>query len=185
MARTKKIEPTLENNIIQKSELLEQQNDNNETSNIDTIITKSKRGRKPKNLLLKMNENTIENVTVSQSDNQVDKTENITLSNLEELNINIDSETTKEISNFNHKVTINHNGKTQTVWIIERPGLQSFLDDLHDKYEIILYTAGIRQYGIKVLMKIEKINVLLFKNHLECIILKDVMSIQVIEQYQI
>lgn len=61
----------------------------------------------------------------------------------------------KELQNYDHKITINHNGKKQNVWIIERPGLQSFLTKLYDKYEIILFTAGIRQYGIKLLMKID------------------------------
>jgi hypothetical protein len=101
MARTKKVEPIIENNIIQKSELVEQQNDNhdNNTNKIETIITKSKRGRKPKNLLLKMNENII----VTHPEIQVDKTENIILSNSEELNLNINihSETIQESSNEN------------------------------------------------------------------------------------
>jgi hypothetical protein len=104
MARTKKVEPTLENNIIQKLELVEQQNHINETSNIETLITKSKRGRKPKNLLLKINDNTIENIIVTHIDIQIDNTENIVLSNSEEelnSNINIVAETIQEVSNEN------------------------------------------------------------------------------------
>jgi hypothetical protein len=87
MARTKKVEPILEEQIH-----LNQPNDNT-----DSIITKSKRGRKPKNLILKMNEN----IVVVHDNNQVDNTENIILSNSEELNlnINIDNETIKEPSN--------------------------------------------------------------------------------------
>ena len=87
MARTKKVEPILEEQIH-----VNQPNDNT-----DSIITKSKRGRKPKNLILKMNEN----IVFVHDNNQLDNTENIILSNSEELNlnINIDNETIKEPSN--------------------------------------------------------------------------------------
>ena len=89
MARTKKVEPILEEQIHV-----------NEAIEIsDNIITKSKRGRKPKNMLLKMNEN----VVVVHDNIQVDNTENIILSNSEELNlninININNENVKEDSN--------------------------------------------------------------------------------------
>jgi hypothetical protein len=89
MARTKKVEPILEEQI--------HVNEANEIS--DNIITKSKRGRKPKNMLLKMNEN----VVLVHDNIQVDNTENIILSNSEELNlninININNENVKEDSN--------------------------------------------------------------------------------------
>lgn len=64
--------------------------------------------------------------------------------------------TTKELSTFDHKISINYNGKAQTVWILERPGLQSFLDYVSNKFELVLFTAGILQYGAKIMRKIDK-----------------------------
>ncbi|ELA42798.1 dullard-like phosphatase domain-containing protein [Vittaforma corneae ATCC 50505] len=64
--------------------------------------------------------------------------------------------TIKELTNFDHKITVNYNGKAQPVWIVERPGLQSFLEHVANKYEVILFTAGIRQYGVKVMKKIDR-----------------------------
>jgi hypothetical protein len=97
MARTKKVEPILETDVIQKTDITDQHtnNDNqpkndNEPSNVDVVVTKSKRGRKPKNSLLKTSENTVENIVVSQNDVLDDKTENIILSNSEELNFETD-----------------------------------------------------------------------------------------------
>lgn len=63
--------------------------------------------------------------------------------------------TTKQSEKYDHELEINHNGRSQTVWVVERPHLQQFLDVLYDKYEIVLFTAGIRQYGIKVLKAID------------------------------
>lgn len=63
--------------------------------------------------------------------------------------------TTKQPKDYDHKLTISHNNKSQTVWVVERPYLQQFLDTLCDKYELVLFTAGIRQYGIKVLRAID------------------------------
>jgi hypothetical protein len=96
MARTKKVEPILETDVIQKTDITDQTNNDNqpkndnEPSNVDIVVTKSKRGRKPKNSLLKTSENTVENIVVSQSDTPGDKTENIILSNSEELNFETD-----------------------------------------------------------------------------------------------
>lgn len=64
--------------------------------------------------------------------------------------------TTKEPLYFDHKININYNGKHQHVWIIERPYLHYFLNEMSRKYELVLFTAGIRQYGIKVLKEIDK-----------------------------
>lgn len=64
--------------------------------------------------------------------------------------------TVKEPAYFDHQININYNGKNQNVWIIERPFLQYFLDEMANKYELILFTAGIKQYGIKILKKIDK-----------------------------
>lgn len=55
-----------------------------------------------------------------------------------------------------HEIVIQYKDKEQNIWIVERPHLQEFLDELHAKYEIVLFTAGIRQYGQKVLEKIDK-----------------------------
>lgn len=63
--------------------------------------------------------------------------------------------TTKQPEKYDHKLEISHNNRTQTVWVVERPNLQQFLDVLCDKYELVLFTAGIRQYGIKVLRAID------------------------------
>jgi len=97
MARTKKVEPILETDVIQKTDITDQHTNNhnqpkndNEPSNVDVVVTKSKRGRKPKNSLLKTSENTVENIVVSQNDVLDDKTENIILSNSEELNFETD-----------------------------------------------------------------------------------------------
>lgn len=54
-----------------------------------------------------------------------------------------------------HEILLRICGIEQTVWVVERPGLQEFLDALHQKYEMVLFTAGIRQYGIKVLKAID------------------------------
>lgn len=64
--------------------------------------------------------------------------------------------TVKELAAFDHKITVNYNGRAQSVWIVERPGLQSFLDHVAAKYEVVLFTAGIRQYGVKVMRKIDR-----------------------------
>lgn len=61
----------------------------------------------------------------------------------------------KEIRKYDHIISISHNSKNQNIWILERPYLQQFLDSMHEKYEIVLFTAGIRQYGIKVIKKID------------------------------
>ncbi len=106
MARTKKVEPILENNIIQQIDVIDetnnvnQSNNDNQSNNVDTIVTKSKRGRKPKNPLLKMNESPVENIIVSHCITQLDKTENIILSNSEELNLNFETnEIVKDATN--------------------------------------------------------------------------------------
>jgi hypothetical protein len=97
MARTKKVEPILENNIIQQIHVIDetnnlnQSNNDNQSNNVDNIVAKSKRGRKPKNPLLKLNEASVENIIVSHSITPVDKTENIILSNSEELNLNFET----------------------------------------------------------------------------------------------
>ncbi len=108
MARTKKVEPILENNIIQQIDVIDetnnvnQSNNDNQSNNVDTIVTKSKRGRKPKNPLLKMNESPVENIIVSHCITQLDKTENIILSNSEELNLNFETnEIVKDATNEN------------------------------------------------------------------------------------
>jgi hypothetical protein len=101
MARTKKVEPILENNIIQKIEVVDETNNDNQPINVDTTVAKSKRGRKPKNPLLKMSNNTVENIIDAPIDIQLDKNENIILSNSEELNINIDNEPIEESTNEN------------------------------------------------------------------------------------
>lgn len=62
---------------------------------------------------------------------------------------------TREMEIFDHEIIINRNEKSQVVWITERPGLKMFLNDLSEYYEVIVFTAGIRQYGIKVLEKID------------------------------
>lgn len=62
---------------------------------------------------------------------------------------------TKELVHFDHQLTVHYNNKTQKVWIIERPGLKKFLDLMSQYYELVLFTAGIRQYGIKVMKKID------------------------------
>lgn len=61
----------------------------------------------------------------------------------------------KELPSYDHKIKIVHNGKKETVWIKERPGLQRFLDKMSEKYEIVVFTAGIQQYGIKVIKRID------------------------------
>jgi arsenate reductase-like glutaredoxin family protein len=99
MARTKKVEPILENNNIQKIDVVDQ------PANVDNIVAKSKRGRKPKNPLLNTNETAVENIIVTQNDVPDDKTENIILSNSEELNLNIDNETIHETANENENET--------------------------------------------------------------------------------
>jgi hypothetical protein len=101
MARTKKVEPILENNIIQKIDVVHETNNDNQPINVDTTVAKSKRGRKPKNPLLKMSNNTVENIIDAPIDIQLDKNENIILSNSEELNINIDNEPIEESTNEN------------------------------------------------------------------------------------
>lgn len=62
---------------------------------------------------------------------------------------------TKELEKFDHAITINYGGKLQKIWILERPGLQQFLDHISTKYEIILFTAGVQQYGIKAMRAID------------------------------
>lgn len=57
-----------------------------------------------------------------------------------------------------HEITIKYNGKEQIIWFIERPFLQEFLDELNDKFEIIVFTAGIREYASEVLKKIDSKN---------------------------
>lgn len=64
--------------------------------------------------------------------------------------------TVKEPKSFDHRITVNYNGKAQNVWIIERPGLQDFLDHVAQKYEVVLFTAGIMQYGTKIMRKIDR-----------------------------
>ena len=59
---------------------------------------------------------------------------------------------------FTHKILIKYFGKYQEIWLTERPFLQQFLDELHEKYEIVLFTAGIKQYSIKAIRKIDKKN---------------------------
>lgn len=63
--------------------------------------------------------------------------------------------TTKELKDFDHEIIINSNGKSQKAWIVERPFLKSFLSHTSKKYDIVLFTAGIRQYAIKVMKKID------------------------------
>ncbi len=62
---------------------------------------------------------------------------------------------TKELTRFDYIVTVHYNNKVQKVWIVERPGLGEFLELMSQYFEIFLFTAGIRQYGIKVLKKID------------------------------
>jgi hypothetical protein len=83
MARTKKVVDSILENNIKKPEITDQPTN-------DNIVTKSKRGRKPKNLLLKINENSIENINI----NLDDKSENIILSNSEELKLNFETDET-------------------------------------------------------------------------------------------
>lgn len=64
--------------------------------------------------------------------------------------------TMKKVNTYDHEIIINYNGREQPVWIIERPGLGTFLSYVSEKFELILFTAGIRQYGIKVLRKIDR-----------------------------
>ena len=54
------------------------------------------------------------------------------------------------------EVVINYKDRSQSIWVVERPFLQEFLDELHSKFEIIIFTAGIRQYGTKVLKHIDR-----------------------------
>lgn len=62
---------------------------------------------------------------------------------------------TKELEHFDHQLSIHYNGKTQNIWVVERPGLKEFLSLVEKYYEIVLFTAGIRQYGIKVMKQID------------------------------
>lgn len=63
--------------------------------------------------------------------------------------------TNKKPLEYTHEITIKFGGKYQSLWLIERPCLQQFIDDLYKYFEIIVFTAGIRQYGMKVLKKID------------------------------
>jgi Dullard-like phosphatase family protein len=62
---------------------------------------------------------------------------------------------TKELQYFDHLISVNYKNKNQKVWILERPGLSEFLDLMSQHFELVLFTAGIRQYGIKVMKKID------------------------------
>lgn len=78
----------------------------------------------------------------------------------------------KKLKIFDHKITVTHSGKTQDVWIVERPGLAAFLDQVATKYELVLFTAGIKQYGLKVLRLIDRnMNISYFLDRRFCTII--------------
>lgn len=72
------------------------------------------------------------------------------------------------------EVNISYRDKSPSIWVVERPFLQKFLDALHAKFEIVVFTAGIRQYGTKVLRQIDgrgRVAELLDRRH--CSVLKE------------
>lgn len=63
---------------------------------------------------------------------------------------------TKQPSQPAHEIEILYNERYQRIWLIERPHLTDFLESLYEKYEIVVFTAGIREYGMRALQKIDR-----------------------------
>lgn len=66
--------------------------------------------------------------------------------------------TNKKPDEYTQEISLIYNGRKQSIWFIERPHLQEFLEELHRKYEIVVFTAGIKQYGMKIIRRIDKKN---------------------------
>ncbi len=67
-----------------------------------------------------------------------------------------------------HCIEIGENGARQTIWVVERPYLKEFLSRMSELYEIVLFTAGIREYAQAVAEKIDplgRISFILDRDH--------------------
>lgn len=67
---------------------------------------------------------------------------------------------------------MNTNGKTKMVYTIERFGLEAFLFEMSKYYEIVVFTAGHRDYANKIIDKIDRkrrIEYRLYREH--CLVL--------------
>lgn len=53
-------------------------------------------------------------------------------------------------------VTICLDGQYQQIWVVERPYLREFLDALHLEYELVVFTAGIGEYGRAIVSQIDR-----------------------------
>ncbi|OQS54628.1 PSR2 [Ecytonucleospora hepatopenaei] len=61
----------------------------------------------------------------------------------------------EKLSNYDFTVNVTYNKKVHKMYFIKRPGLEEFLKNLSEHYELVLYTAGIMQYALKVLKYID------------------------------
>ena len=60
-----------------------------------------------------------------------------------------------KLEKFDFNINILHNNKIYDMYFIKRPYLEEFLEELSAHYEMIVYTAGIMQYGLKILKHID------------------------------
>jgi len=60
-----------------------------------------------------------------------------------------------KIDCFDYEIKIQFDGKETTLWIQKRPYLQHCLECLSRSYEVVAFSAGIREYGLKVLQCID------------------------------
>lgn len=56
---------------------------------------------------------------------------------------------------YDFSITVTYNNKIHRMYFVKRPGLEEFLSELNEHYELVLYTAGIMQYALKALKNID------------------------------
>ena len=59
-------------------------------------------------------------------------------------------------------------GKTYNVYVKKRPGVDKFLKEMNELYEIVIYTASIQRYAIPLIDKLDPFGLIshrLFRNH--------------------
>ncbi|KAI5152476.1 carboxy-terminal domain RNA polymerase II polypeptide A small phosphatase [Enteropsectra breve] len=62
----------------------------------------------------------------------------------------------KEIGKYDHHITLYINQKNRELWVKERPFLAEFLHEMSKHFVLVVFTAGVRDYGIQVLKNIDR-----------------------------
>ena len=73
-----------------------------------------------------------------------------------------------EVPEADFKIDVTLDGRTFIIYVVKRPGVEEFLKDLAEHYEIVLFTASVEKYAQKVTELIDPkatIDAMLFREH--------------------